>query len=69
MSQHAYGIVRYSHARVTINVLNQPCAKKTDLFCIGFYLPMEVSLRKKEFKDEFIFPMLPSLKKHILPRC
>jgi len=39
------------------------------LFCIGFYLPMEVNLRKKEFKDEFIFPMLPSLKKHILPRC
>jgi len=39
------------------------------LFCIGFYLPMEVNLRKKEFKDEFIFPMLPSLKKHVLPRC
>ena len=39
------------------------------LLCIGFYLPMEVNLRKNEFKDEFIFPMLPSLKKHILPRC
>ena len=39
------------------------------LFCIGFYFLEKSILQTRNLRIEFIFPMLPSLKKHILPRC